>query len=104
MEPCVCSIVVGDTAAHVLLDEPRVFGFLDVRLVLKGHVLVVRRVHATMADVPSPLLATLLGQCSESRRPSQKWHGATGIFVAVNNVVSQSVPHVHVHVVPRTKG
>lgn len=100
-----CSIIAGDTAAHVVLDEPEVFGFLDARPVFKGHVLVVpREHHATMTDLPSPLLATLFGAVQRVASAVPAALGSTGTFVAVNNVVSQSVPHVHVHVVPRTKG
>lgn len=106
MDPCLfCSIVAGDTAAHVVLDEPEVFAFLDVRPVFKGHVLVVPRAHhATMPDLPPASLATLFAAVQRLASAVPAALGATGTAVAVNNIVSQSVPHVHVHVVPRTKG
>ncbi len=104
MDSCLfCSIVAGDTAAHVVLDEPEVFAFLDVRPVFKGHVLVVPRAHhATMPDLPPASLATLFAAVQRLASAVPAALGATGTFVAVNNIVSQSVPHVHV--VPRTKG
>lgn len=100
-----CAIVAGTTAAHVVLDEPEVFAFLDVRPVFKGHVLVVPRIHhETITDLPPALLATLFEAVQRMAAAVPAALGATGTFVAVNNIVSQSVPHVHVHVVPRTKG
>lgn len=100
-----CAIVAGTAAAHVVLDEPEVFAFLDVRPVFKGHVLVVPRIHhETITDLPPALLATLFEAVQRMAAAVPAALGATGTFVAVNNIVSQSVPHVHVHVVPRTKG
>ena len=100
-----CSIIAGRTSAHVVLDEPEVFAFLDTRPVFKGHVLVVpREHHDTMTDLPPALLAVLFAAVQRLASAVPGALGATGTFVAVNNVVSQSVPHVHVHVVPRTKG
>lgn len=105
MDCLFCAIVAGERAAHVVLDEPEVFAFLDARPVFKGHVLVVPREHdETLADVPPPMLATLFEDVQRLVSALPEALGATGTFVAVNNVVSQSVPHVHVHVVPRTKG
>lgn len=81
------------------------FAFLDVRPVFKGHVLVVPRIHhETITDLPPALLASLFEAVQRMAAAVPAALGATGTFVAVNNIVSQSVPHVHVHVVPRTKG
>ncbi|MGH3434667.1 MAG: HIT family protein [Thermocrispum sp.] len=100
-----CQIITGETSAHVVLDEPDVVGFLDARPLFKGHVLVVPRVHIpTLTDVPENLLAPLLGTAQRVAAAVVRASGAQGSFVAMNNVVSQSVPHLHVHVVPRTKG
>lgn len=106
MDSCLfCSIISGGTASHVVLDEPEVFGFLDARPVFKGHVLVVpREHHGTMTDLPPALLTTLFSAVQRVAAAVPQALLATGTFVAVNNVVSQSVPHVHVHVVPRSKG
>lgn len=88
-----------------MLDEADVLAFLDIRPLFPGHVLVLpREHHETLPDVPGPLLATLFEAVQRVSVAVQDAMGAQGIFNAVNNVVSQSVPHLHVHVVPRTKG
>jgi histidine triad (HIT) family protein len=105
MECTFCSIVAGDIAADVVLDEPDFLAFLDRRPVFKGHTLLVPRTHVdTLLDLPERLHAGLLGAAGRLAGAVVTGLGATGSFVAVNNVVSQSVPHLHVHVVPRTKG
>ena len=91
--------------AFVVLDSPEVVAFLDIRPVFKGHVLVAPRSHVvTLVDLPSPLLAPLFLAVQRVTAAVEAGLGAGGSFVAVNNRVSQSVPHLHVHVVPRTKG
>jgi histidine triad (HIT) family protein len=104
--PCLfCRIVAGEAPATFVVDEPEVVGFLDVRPVFPGHVLVVPRVHiATLSDLPSPLIEPLFSTVQRVADAVVDAMGAQGTFVAMNNVVSQSVPHLHVHVVPRTKG
>jgi histidine triad (HIT) family protein len=100
-----CRILAGDLDAHVVLDEPDVLAFLDVRPVFEGHTLVVPRTHRdTLLEVPSDELAPLFGAVQRVAAAVVAGLGAQGSWVSVNNVVSQSVPHVHVHVVPRTKG
>lgn len=105
MDCLFCRIVDGSQPAHVVLDEPLTLGFLDARPVFKGHVLLVPRLHvATLVDLPGELLPVLMGAAQRVAGAVVQGLGAQGSFVAVNNVVSQSVPHLHVHVVPRTKG
>jgi len=100
-----CAIAAGDVPATVVLDEADVVAFLDLRPVFKGHTLVVPRAHhETLTDLPGSLLAPLLGAAQRVAGAMVRGLGAQGSFVAMNNVVSQSVPHLHVHVVPRTKG
>jgi histidine triad (HIT) family protein len=100
-----CRIVAGAEPAAVVGQDDDVVAFLDVRPVFVGHCLVVPRVHhETLADLPPALLAPLFGFVQRLSIAVPAALGAQGTFVAVNNVVSQSVPHVHVHVVPRTKG
>ena len=99
-----CAIVAGDAPAHIVLDEPDVLGFLDIRPVFKGHVLVIPRVHVvTLPEVPTPLLTSLFVAVRRCAGAVVDGLGAQGSWVSQNNVVSQAVPHVHVHVVPRTK-
>jgi histidine triad (HIT) family protein len=100
-----CQIVAGDVAADVVLDEPDFVGFLDHRPVIKGHVLLVPREHiVTLPDLPAGLRDGFLEAGQRLATAMVEVLGAQGSFVAVNNVVSQSVPHLHLHVVPRTKG
>jgi histidine triad (HIT) family protein len=100
-----CAIVAGEVPGHVVLDEPHLVGFLDTRPVFKGHVLLVPRAHVdTLLDLPADLRAPLLEATQRLAAAVMDGLGAQGSFVATNTVVSQSVPHLHVHVVPRTKG
>jgi histidine triad (HIT) family protein len=100
-----CAILAGDLPAAVVLDEPELLGFLDVRPVFKGHVLLVPRTHVvTLPDLPGPLRDPFLEAAQRLARAVVDGLGAQGSFVALNNTVSQSVPHLHLHVVPRTKG
>jgi histidine triad (HIT) family protein len=100
-----CSIVAGETAADVVLDEPDFLAFLDARPVFKGHCLLVPRQHLeTLLDLPAELRDGFLEAAQRLSRAVVDGLGAQGSFVAKNNVVSQTVPHLHLHVVPRTKG
>lgn len=105
MDCAFCSVVAGEVAADVVLDEPDFVAFLDRRPVFKGHVLLVPRDHVTtLLDLPERLHAGLTATARRLASAVVDGLGAQGTFVAMNNVVSQSVPHLHVHVVPRTKG
>jgi histidine triad (HIT) family protein len=100
-----CRIVAGDLPAHVVLDDGDMLGFLDVRPVFHGHTLVVPKAHRdTLLDLPPEELPALFGAVQQVAAAVVDGLGAEGSWVSVNNVVSQSVPHLHVHVVPRTKG
>jgi histidine triad (HIT) family protein len=100
-----CSIVTGASAAFVVLDEPRVMAFLDIRPLFPGHVLLVPKAHVqTLADLPEDMIVPLFSAAQRLSRAVEAAMEAEGTFVAMNNRVSQSVPHLHVHVVPRTKG
>jgi histidine triad (HIT) family protein len=100
-----CDIIAGTRPAHVVLSDDVAVAFLDARPVFKGHVLVAPRVHVmTLPDLPADLVGPLFLRVQQVSAAMPGALGAQGSFVAVNNVVSQSVPHLHVHVVPRTKG
>jgi len=106
MTDCVfCAIVAGDADADVVLDTDDFLAFLDRRPVFKGHVLLVPRRHVvTLPDLPAELRDGFLAAAQLLATAVVDALGAQGSFVAMNNIVSQSVPHLHLHVVPRTKG
>ena len=100
-----CRIVRGEAESHVVLDSGRTLAFLDARPLFPGHCLLVPKDHhETLADVPADLMAPLLADARLLCLAVERALGAEGSLVAVNNRVSQSVPHLHVHVVPRRKG
>jgi histidine triad (HIT) family protein len=100
-----CAIVAGDKPSATVLDEEHLVAFLDVRPVFKGHTLLVPRTHVeTLADLPAELRDPFLEAAQRLSVAVKEALGAQGSFVAMNNTVSQSVPHLHLHVVPRTKG
>jgi histidine triad (HIT) family protein len=100
-----CTIVTGETAADVVLESADFVGFLDIRPVFKGHVLLVPRIHVvTLPELPEGLRAGFVEQQQRLAVAMVDGLGAQGSFVAMNNTVSQSVPHLHCHVVPRTRG
>ncbi|HEX2851171.1 MAG TPA: HIT family protein [Acidimicrobiales bacterium] len=100
-----CSIAGGALPAEIVVDEPDVLAFLDARPLFPGHTLVVPRRHVdTLVDLPDDLLEPVFATARRVAGALPAALGAQGTFVAINNVVSQSVPHLHVHVVPRTKG
>ncbi len=105
MSDCVfCAIAAGAASAALVLDEPEVVAFLDLRPVFPGHVLVVPRDHhETLPELPAERLPTLFGAVQRLAAAVVAGLGADGSFVAINNTVSQSVPHLHVHVVPRRR-
>jgi len=100
-----CAIASGDTEADVVLETDELVAFLDRRPVFKGHVLLVPRRHVvTLPELPAELRDPFLAAAQRIATAVVDGLGAQGSFVAMNNVVSQSVPHLHCHVVPRTKG
>jgi len=100
-----CDIVAGDVDADVVLETEQVVGFLDSRPVFKGHTLLVPRRHVvTLPDLPAELRDPFLAAGQRLAAAMVEGLGAQGSFVAMNNTVSQSVAHLHLHVVPRTKG
>ncbi|MCF6376810.1 HIT family protein [Nocardioides KLBMP 9356] len=106
MSTCVfCQIVAGELPAELVLETDDLVAFLDTRPVFKGHVLLVPRAHVeTLPDLPAALRDPFLEAAQRIAVAVKDALGAQGSFVAINNTVSQSVPHLHLHVVPRTKG
>ena len=98
-----CRIAAGDHSdAAIVLDEPHALAFLDHRPLFPGHCLLIpRRHYVTLADLPAEEIEPFFATAQRLSRAVPEAMGKPGTFVAMNNVVSQSVPHLHVHVVPR---
>ena len=99
-----CAIVAGEDAADLVLETADVVAFLDHRPLFPGHTLVVPRTHfETLRDLDDATRDELFAQVQRVAAAVQDATASAGSFVAMNNVVSQSVPHLHVHVVPRRR-
>ena len=97
-----CAIAQGEVPASIVFEDEISLAFLDHRPLFHGHTLLIPRAHFdTLTDLPDELVAPLFARARALAKAVQEGLGATGSFVAMNNVVSQSVPHFHVHVVPR---
>ncbi len=100
-----CQIISGELPATKVLEHEHCMAFLDVRPLFPGHCLLVPKMHYnTLSDLPGQLIHPLFLNAGLLSRAVEEGLGAEGTFVAINNKVSQSVPHLHVHVVPRRKG
>lgn len=100
-----CDIVERKSAAHFVFEDETAVAFLDRTPLFVGHVLVVPRAHVvTLPELPAASVGPFFERVQAIARVVPAALGAQGTFVAMNNVVSQSVAHLHVHVVPRTKG
>jgi histidine triad (HIT) family protein len=104
--PCIfCGIVRGEIPASVVLQDGAVCAFLDMRPVFKGHVLVVPTAHVDdFHALPTAEMAPFWTAVQRVSRAVEAGLEAHGTFIGVNNKISQSVPHLHAHVVPRRKG
>ncbi len=104
--PCLfCAVAAGEAEASTVWSDDDFVAFLDIRPLFKGHVLLVPRAHVvTLPDLPADLRDAFMAAQQRLAQAMVDGLGAQGSFVAINNTVSQSVPHLHCHVVPRTKG
>ncbi len=105
MKPCeFCQAVRGEKAEYIVFEDQLSLAFLDDRPLFPGHCLVIPKHHyATLLDLPPAEVGPLFARVRLLARAVQEAVAAEGTFVAVNNRVSQSVPHLHVHVVPRRR-
>jgi histidine triad (HIT) family protein len=100
-----CQIVAGEVAAKVVFEDAISLAFLDIRPLFAGHCLLISKEHfQTLGDLPGPLVGPLFTNAQLLARTVQEVMKAEGTFVAINNTISQSVPHFHIHIVPRRKG
>jgi histidine triad (HIT) family protein len=106
VEPCqFCRIVAGEVTANVIFEDAISIAFLDYRPLFPGHCLLVTKQHyQTLLDLPQELIGQLFSNVQLLAATVQRVMEADGSFVAMNNIVSQSVPHFHVHIVPRKRG
>ena len=99
-----CSIVTGEVKDYMVFEDNLSLAFLDHRPLFPGHCLLIPRRHLeTLADIPAELLPVLFSNAQLLAAAMEQGLGADGAFVAINNRVSQSVPHLHIHVVPRRR-
>jgi histidine triad (HIT) family protein len=104
MDCLFCRIVEGGEPAYLIEEAAATVSFLDTRPVFKGHVLIVPRLHIeTLTELPPELIEPFFAAAQRHAAAMAPGLGAHGSFVAMNNTVSQSVPHLHVHVVPRRR-
>jgi len=100
-----CNIVRGSVACHKVFEDDISLAFLDHRPLFPGHCLFIVKEHIeTLFDLPDSLVGAIFTNVRLLSRAVLQGMKAEGVFVAINNVVSQSVPHFHVHIVPRRKG
>lgn len=100
-----CEIAAGRVWALIVFEDEISVAFLDHRPLFPGHVLLIPKAHyATLTDLPAELVGPFFLNAQHLTAAVHSAMKAQGSFVAMNNVVSQSVPHLHVHIVPRTKG
>lgn len=99
-----CEIAAGVVPAEIVYQDAQAIAFLDHRPLFPGHVLLIPRVHVvTLADLPAADVAPFFQTAQRLEKAVERGMKADGSFVAINNVVSQSVPHLHVHIVPRRR-
>ncbi len=99
-----CKIIRGELSGAIVFEDDHALAFLDHRPLFPGHCLLVPKTHyETLADLPVNLLAPLFATAQLLARAVEMGLQAEGSFVAMNNRISQSVPHLHVHIVPRRK-
>ena len=97
-----CAIVAGDAPADRILETENLVAFLDVRPLFRGHTLLVPKAHLRLlSDLPAEQAAEFLTTTQRLERAVEDGLAAAGSMILVNNVVSQSVPHLHLHVIPR---
>ena len=97
-----CAVIRGELPSTVILETERLLAFLDHRPLFRGHTLLVPKRHMRLlSDLPGDMAAEFLTTAQRLERAITRGLGVSGTMILVNNVVSQSVPHLHLHVIPR---
>ena len=100
-----CAIARGETKAHVVHEDAATIAFLDHAPLFPGHVLLIPRAHVTTIYEADEATVTAMALASKRLAVAvTRAMAADGVFIAQNNIVSQSVPHLHTHIIPRRKG
>jgi histidine triad (HIT) family protein len=100
-----CRIAAGELEAQIVFEDDDTLAFLDHRPLFPGHCLLIPRKHfETLEDLPADLIEPIFTNAQRLSNAVRRAMQAEGTFVAMNNRISQSVPHLHVHIVPRRKG
>jgi histidine triad (HIT) family protein len=105
-KPCVfCAIIAGELPAAVILQTGTLIAFLDHRPLFRGHTLLAPKQHVRLlSDLPAERVPEFFTTAQRLERAVEQGLGSDGSMILINNVVSQSVPHLHLHVIPRSKG
>ncbi|WP_235926383.1 HIT family protein [Actinokineospora pegani] len=97
-----CQVIAGQSPAQIVVEDQAVLGFLDHRPLFRGHVLLVPKEHHTiLSDLPADQVAHFFTTAQRLERAVEDGLEAAGSLILINNVISQSVPHLHLHVIPR---
>jgi histidine triad (HIT) family protein len=99
-----CAIIRGETPAVTILETERLIAFLDHRPLFHGHTLLVPKQHVRLlSELPADQVPEFFTTAQRLERAVEDGLGADGSMILINNVVSQSIPHLHLHVIPRNK-
>lgn len=105
MSCLICEIIKGDRKSYPVFEDAHFMAFLDIKPLFVGHCLLVPKAHyQTIYALPAGLCGPFLTAIQIVGQGVEKAMGAAGTFIANNNTVSQSIPHLHMHIVPRNKG
>jgi histidine triad (HIT) family protein len=97
-----CQVINKEAESYIIFEDELTLGFLDIRPLFPGHVLIVPKTHyASLSEIPSDAVSALFNNAKKISIALESGFHGDGTFIALNNKVSQSIPHVHVHVVPR---
>lgn len=99
-----CAIISGEVKAEIIHETSHLISFLDHRPLFRGHTLLVPKLHVRLlSDLPADRVGEFFLEAQRLERAVETGLGAAGSMILINNVVSQSVPHLHLHVIPRNR-